>query len=324
MMVKRKILKGLNQVQGEYQEEEELASQAGITTNELRDEIQALEDDGFVIESSDRGYRILKIPNRLLPYQIQEDLETSYIGHDIRYYSEVDSTNQVAKELAEEGASEGTIIIAEVQRRGRGRRGKRWLSPEGGVWMSIILRPGIPPAKAPLLTLVTGVAVAKTLQTECGLDVGIKWPNDILIGDKKVCGILTEAEADKGTLDYVVVGIGIDLNVDLEEFPPELKDGATSLQQELQREIYGVGVVQRFLKNFEELYEEFKDSQFPEILSEWRRLSKTIGRYVEVHKKGRIVYGEAVGITKDGILVLELDDGTLRKIISGECIHLPR
>ena len=324
MMVKRKILKSLNQVQGEYLKEEELASRAGLTTDELRDEIQAMREDGFVIESSDRGYLLLKVPNRLLPYQIQEDLETGYIGHDIHYFSEVDSTNQVAKELAEEGAPEGTIIIAEMQRRGRGRRGKKWLSPEGGVWMTIILRPEIPPAKAPLLTLVTGVAVARTLQTECGLDVGIKWPNDILIGDKKVCGILTEAEADKGTLDYVVVGVGIDLNVDLEEFPPELKNGATSLQQELQREIYGAEVVQKFLINFEELYEKFKDDQFPEILSQWRRLSKTIGRYVEVHKTGRNVYGEAVGITKDGILVLELDDGSLRKIISGECIHLPR
>lgn len=324
MMVKRKILKSLNQVPGDYREEEELASQAGITTNEVRDVIQSMGDDGFVIEYSDRGYRILEIPNRLLPYQIQVDLETNYIGRDILHFSEVDSTNQVAKELAEKGAPEGTIIIAEVQRRGRGRRGKRWLSPEGGVWMTILLRPDIPPAKAPLLTLVTGVAVARTLQTECGLDVGIKWPNDILIGDKKVCGILTEAEADRGKLDYVVVGIGIDLNVDLKEFPPELKDGATSLQHELQREIYGVEVVQKFLINFEELYEKFKDGQFPEILSEWRRLSKTVGRYVEVHKKGHIVYGEAVGITKDGILVLELDDGSLRKVISGECIHLPR
>ena len=322
-MVKKKILNSLNQVSGEYQEEEELATQAGISVDELRDEIQAMVGDGFVIESSEEGYKLVEIPNRLLPYQIQRGLDTSYIGHDIRLFSEVDSTSQVAKDLAEEGASEGTIVIAEVQRRGRGRHGKRWLSPEGGVWMTIILRPEIPPAKAPLLTLLTGVAVAETLQTECGLDVGIKWPNDILIGDKKVCGILTEAEAGKGTLEYVVVGIGIDLNVDLDDFPPELKYGATTLQKELQKEIYGVEVVQRFLKNFEELYEQFKDGQFPEILSQWRRLSKTIGRYVEVHKKGRTVYGEAVGITKDGVLILELDDGTLKKVISGECIHLP-
>jgi BirA family biotin operon repressor/biotin-[acetyl-CoA-carboxylase] ligase len=321
-MVKKKILKSLNQARGEYLEEE-LASQVGITVDELQDEIQALLDDGFVIESSDAGYTLVERPNRLLPYQVQGDLQTSYIGHDIRHFTEVDSTNEVAKKLAEEGASEGTIVIAEVQRRGKGRRGKRWLSPEGGVWMTIILRPDIPLAKAPLLTLVTGVAVAQTLQMECGLDVGIKWPNDILIGEKKVCGILTEASADKGRLDYVVLGIGIDLNVDVEDFPLDLKKGATSLKNELDREIYGVEVVQKFLENFEEVYEDFKKGQFQDILTQWRRLSKTIGREVEVHKKGRLVVGEAVGINRDGALILELEDGSLRKVISGECIHRP-
>jgi len=323
-MVKKKILKTLNKVKGEYLKEEEVASQTGLTVDELRDEIQALQADGFIIESSPlEGYRLIKIPNRFLPYQIQGDLQTSYIGQDIRYFSEVDSTNEVAKKLADEGASEGTIVIADVQRRGKGRGGKRWISPEGGVWMTIILRPDIPLAKAPQLTLVTGVAVAETLQTICGLDVGIKWPNDILIGEKKVCGILTEVSANRGALDYVVVGIGIDLNVDVEEFPLDLKQGATSLKYELDKEIYGVEVVQRFLENFEAIYEEFKEGGFPEILSQWRRLSKTIGRKVEVHKKGRVVFGEAVGINRDGALILELEDGTLTKVISGECIHRP-
>ncbi|WJI10215.1 biotin--[acetyl-CoA-carboxylase] ligase [Methanobacterium sp. CWC-01] len=322
-MVKKKILRSLNQVRGEYREEEELASQAGITADELREEIQDLIGDGFVIESSNEGYRLVKIPNRLLPYQIQEDLHTSYIGHDIRYFSEVDSTNEVAKKLAEEGASQGTIVIAEVQRRGKGRLGKRWLSPEGGVWMTIILRPDIALVKAPLLTLVTGVAVAETLQSRCGLDVGIKWPNDILIGEKKVCGILTEVSENKGALDYVVLGIGIDLNVDVEDFPRDLKEGATSLKNELDQEIYGVEVVQRFLENFEAIYEEFEKGQFPAILAQWRRLSKTIGRQVEVHKKGHMVVGEAVGINRDGALILEEEDGTLIKVISGECVHRP-
>lgn len=151
--------------------------------------------------------------------------------------------------------------------------------------------------------------------------MGIKWPNDILIGDKKVCGILTEAAADQGELNYVVVGIGIDLNVDLELFPPKLREGATSLQFELEKEVYGVELVQIFLKNFEDIYEKFKEDKFPEILSQWRQLSKTIGKNVEIHKRGRVVHGEAVGITKDGFLILELKDETLRKVLSGECIH---
>ncbi|HMK54130.1 MAG TPA: biotin--[acetyl-CoA-carboxylase] ligase [Methanobacteriaceae archaeon] len=323
-MVKKKILKTLNKKKGMYLKEEEVTSHAGITAEELQNEIESLKSDGYIIDTSlSEGYRLVESPNRLLPYELQRELETKYIGQNVHYFKEVDSTNEVAKKLAENGAVEGTIIIAESQSRGRGRRGKRWLSPEGGVWMTIILRPDVSPVKAPQLTLITGVAVAQTLQNECQLDVGIKWPNDILIGDKKVCGILTEAAADKEFLDYVVVGIGIDLNVNVELFPPELRDGATSLQFELEKEIYSVELVQKFLKNFENIYEDFKEGNFPEILSQWRKLSKTIGKSVAVHKKGRIVLGEAVGITKDGILILEMEDGTLRKIISGECIHRP-
>lgn len=322
-MYKKQILKTLHQNKGEYISADQLASEVGLSDTQIANEIQKLKEDGYEIDSSqEEGYSLIKIPNRLLPYELQRDLSTEYIGKEIHYYCEVDSTNEVAKRLAHDGAPEGAIIIAESQRSGRGRRGKKWLSPSGGVWMTIILRPDIPPSKAPQLTLVTGVAVAETLDKECRLDVGIKWPNDILIGKKKVCGILTEASTNPKGLEYVVVGVGIDLNVDVDAFPPELREGATSLKQELEKEIYSVKLVQRFLQNFENLYDDFKKGKFPEILKEWRKLSKTIGSYVEVQKKGRVVRGEAVGITKEGVLILEMDDGSLRKVISGECIHL--
>ena len=322
-MYKKQILKTLHQNKGEYLAGDRLASEVGISDSQLAEEIQQLQKDGYVIDSSpEEGYCLSKTPNRLLPYELQRDLPTEYIGREIHYYAEVDSTNQVAKRLAHDGAPEGAIVIAESQRSGRGRRGKKWLSPSGGVWMTIILRPDILPSKAPQLTLVTGVAVAETLDKECGLDVGIKWPNDILIGEKKVCGILTEACTNPQGLEYVVVGVGIDLNVDVNAFPPDLREGATSLKQELEKEIYSVKLVQKFLENFEKLYNDFKTGDFPEILTEWRKLSKTIGSNVEVHKKGKVVRGEAVGITNEGVLILEMDDGRLRKIISGECIHL--
>ncbi|OPX60270.1 MAG: putative biotin ligase [Methanobacterium sp. PtaB.Bin024] len=322
-MYKKQILKTLHENKGEYVQGDELASEMGISESQLTSEIQELGENGYEIElSTENGYCLIKTPNRLLPYELERDLPTRYIGKEIHYYSEVDSTNEVAKRLAHDGAPEGTIIVAESQRSGRGRRGKKWLSPSGGVWMTIILRPDIPPSKAAQLTLVTGVAVAETLDQECRLDVGIKWPNDILIGGKKVCGILTEASTNPEGLEYVVVGIGIDLNVDVDSFPPELREGATSLKQELEKEIYSVKLVQRFLKNLETLYDDFKTGKFPEILKEWRKLSKTIGSRVEVRKKGRILQGEAVGITREGVLILEMDDGSLRKVISGECIHL--
>jgi len=324
-MHEKQILKTLHAQKGEYVSSENLATKMGISSAQISDEIQKLQNEGYGIDSSSElGYRLIKTTNRLLPYEIQLDLATRYIGQEIYHYPEVDSTNNVAKELAEKGAVEGTIVIAESQRRGKGRRGKKWLSPSGGVWMTIILRPDIPTSQAPILTLLTGVAVAETLNHECGLDVGIKWPNDILIGEKKVCGILTEASASKNGLDYVVVGIGIDLNVDVDEFPPDLRKGATSLKRELEEEISGEKVVQNFLLNFENLYQDFKEGRISEILKQWRKLSTTIGSTVEVEKRGRKVQGEAVGITKDGMLILEMDDGSLRKIISGECTHFKR
>lgn len=323
-MTENKILKLLYDKKDGYLTSLEIQSAIDISETQVTDQIQNLRDKGYVIDSTNSGFRLTGVPNLLLPYEIKKNLHTKFLGKNIHFFKEVDSTNDVARELAREGAEEGTIVVAESQRSGKGRRGKKWISPSGGVWMTIILRPDIEPVKAPQLTLVTGVAVAETLDQECGLNIGIKWPNDILIGDKKVSGILTEVETKKGEVDYVLVGIGIDLNMDISNFPPDLRGGATSLKAELDREIQGAELVQRFLQRFEILYSKFKDGEFREILTEWRKLSSTIGKYVEVHKKGRTVYGEAVGVNKDGKLILELDDGTLRKVVSGECIHTQR
>lgn len=321
--MKSKILKILTENLDSYISGEEITSKLNISMTELVDNVQALRDDGYPVNFSPRqGYCLPKTTNLILPYQLNKNLKTRYIGHEVHYFNKVDSTNNVAKKMAEEGASEGTLIIAESQSQGRGRRGKKWISPEGGVWMTIILRPEIHPSRAPQLTLVTGVAVAETLKKECSLDVGIKWPNDILIGEKKVCGILTEASSHGNTMDYIVVGIGIDLNVDMDLFPPDLREGATSLKAELEKEIQSAELVQKFLVNFENIYNDFKDGKFPEILKKWRRFSTTIGTHVEVRKRGQTVKGEAVGINKDGVLILELEDGSLVKVMAGECVHV--
>jgi BirA family biotin operon repressor/biotin-[acetyl-CoA-carboxylase] ligase len=321
-MTKKIILKTLYEKKDQYVPLEQLVNETGKSQKEVENEFDTLENEGYIINHTKLGYRLIKTPNLLLPYEVKKGLKTKFMGKDIHYFKEVDSTNDVAKYLAENGAEEGTVVVAEIQNRGKGRRGKTWISPPGGVWMSIILRPDIPPSKAPQLTLVTGVAVAETLKKELKLDVGIKWPNDILIGNKKVCGILTEVNASINKVNYVVVGIGIDMNVDVPLFPPDLQKGATSLKNELDTEINGAILVQKFLLNLEKLYNQFTDGKFPDILNEWRFLSKTIGSKVEVRTRGKTIRGDAVGINKDGILILELDDGSLRKIISGECIHM--
>ena len=321
-MTKKIILKTLYEKKDEYVPLEELVNETGKSQKEVETEFDTLEDEGYIINHSKLGYRLIKTPNLLLPYEVKKGLKTKFMGKDIHYFKEVDSTNDVAKYLAQNGAEEGTVVVAEIQNRGKGRRGKTWISPPGGVWMSIILRPDIPTSKAPQLTLVTGVAVAETLKKELKLDVGIKWPNDILIGKKKVCGILTEVNASVNKVNYVIVGIGIDMNVDVPLFPPDLQEGATSLKNELDTEINGAILVQKFLLNLEKLYGQFTSGKFPDILNEWRFLSKTIGSQVEVRTRGKTIRGNAVGINKDGILILELDDGSLRKIISGECLHM--
>lgn len=321
-MTKRKILKTLYEKKDEYVPLEHFVNETGKSQEVIENEFLNLEDEGYIINHSKLGYRLIKTPNLLLPYEIKRGLKTNIIGHDIHYFNEVDSTNEVAKYLAEDGAEEGTVVVAEIQNKGKGRRGKTWISPPGGIWMSIILRPEIPPHRASQLTLVTGVVVAKTIKEELNIDVGIKWPNDILIGNKKVSGILTEVNATMDKVNYLVVGIGIDMNVDVPMLPSDLQKGATSLKNELDTEINGALLVQKFLLNFENIYNDFKEDKFPDILNEWRAMSSTIGTSVEVRTRGKRVQGYAVGINKEGILVLEMEDGSLRKMISGECLHL--
>ncbi|MDI9623944.1 MAG: biotin--[acetyl-CoA-carboxylase] ligase [Methanothermobacter sp.] len=318
-----KVLEFLYENREKFASVDEIASKLGLELDKVLEILKILEDRGYKFEKSEEGYRLKEPSDDLSPSKIKKGLKTRYIGRKIYCFDEVDSTNIIAKELAEDDASEGTVVIAKTQTRGRGRRGKKWISPRGGIWMSIILRPEIPPAEAPHLTLVTGVAVAKLLKREFGLDVGIKWPNDILIGDRKVCGILTEAHARFNTIEYIVVGIGIDTNVDVDLFPEEFREGATSLKKELKRDVDSVDLIRKLLVEFEKVYEDFKKGMFSEILNEWRRFSKTIGSYVEIRKQlGEIVRGEAVGVNSEGALILELDNGKLRKIVSGECIHL--
>ena len=321
--MKNKVLESLYEKKGEYVEICEISSNLEIPESSVYEHIKTLSNEGFTIEYSPENEVMLKEELTLiLPHKLKDDLSTSYIGQEIHYFREVDSTNEVAKRLAEEGAAEGTVVIAERQRKGKGRGGKPWISPIGGAWMSIILRPDTLPMNAPQLTFTAGVATAKTIKGEYGLEVGIKWPNDILIEDKKVCGILTEISTERDSIDYIIAGIGIDANVDLENIPPELRNETTSLKTELEQEISRMLLVRRFLENFEAMYNEFNKGNFQKILQEWRKFSTTIGSYVEIRKGTEIVRGEAVGVNKEGMLILELKDGSLRKIISGECRHV--
>jgi len=240
---------------------------------------------------------------------------------EIHKYEEVDSTNEVAKKLALDGEGEGTVVIAERQTRGRGRYGKTWISPTGGVYLSIVLKPRIEPEEAPKVTFTAGVSVAKAIRNLYNLDAKIKWPNDVLIKEKKVCGILTEVNATD-ILNFVILGIGINANVDTKEFPEEIAKGAVSLKEELGKEVDIEELVNEVLNQIDAHYSLFKEKKFKAILREWSKLSATLWRKVKIVTRDRVIEGVAVGIDKNGSLIVETPERKIEKVIAGECFHL--
>lgn len=280
-------------------------------------------DEGYMIKSSTKeGYTLVGSPDVLAPAEIKAGLKTSMMGKNIHYFKETESTNILARDMAG-SVDEGTVVIAESQTGGRGRMGRKWISPEGGIWLSVVLKPRMQPLHAPRITLLAGVAVAKTIRN-FGLPAKIKWPNDVLINGKKVCGILTEIGAEMDSIQYIVVGIGIDANVDTETFPEEFRDSSTSLKNELGYDINRVEFVQKLLIELESLYLKFQKEGFTSIIEEWRMMSATIGQWVKITTQSRIMYGEAVGVDSDGALILETGEGRLEKIVAGNCEHLRR
>lgn len=275
-----------------------------------------------MLSSTKEGYTLVGSPDVLAPAEIKAGLKTSIMGKNIHYFKETESTNILARDMAG-SVDEGTVVIAESQTGGRGRMGRKWISPEGGIWLSVVLKPRMQPLHAPRITLLAGVAVAKTIRN-IGLPAKIKWPNDVLINGKKVCGILTEIGAEMDSIQYVVVGVGIDANVDTETFPEEFRDSSTSLKNELGFDINRVEFVQKLLIELEALYLKFQKEGFTSIIEEWRMMSVTIGQWVKITTQSRIIYGEAVGVDSDGALILETGEGRLEKIVAGNCEHLKR
>lgn len=308
----------------EYVSGEVLAKKLGISRVAIWKQIQKLKDRGYKITSDQNlGYRLVSRPDLLLPQEIQRGLFTNYIGKKIYYFPELKSTNIMAKEKAlhrAEGIDEGRLIIAERQSAGKGRLGREWFSPNGGIWLSIILYPQLSPSYISRITLMTAVAVVKAIKIYTQIESQIKWPNDILINEKKVCGILTEMSAELDIINWVVVGIGINANIDHQDFPEDIQENMISLKETSGKEISRVKLVQTFLQKFEKYYEILKRREFFSILKEWKLYSHTLGRKIRVDMGERIITGEAVDINEEGALILKKEDGELVKIISGTII----
>jgi biotin-[acetyl-CoA-carboxylase] ligase BirA-like protein len=255
------------------------------------------------------------------PRRIKEGLQTDFIGQGIHHFNEVTSTNDVAKELAAKGAEEGTVVVSERQTLGRGRLGREWASPQGGMWFSMVLRPKVAPKDASKLTFVAAVAVTKLIREMFDLEAEIKWPNDILIGGKKVCGILTETSTKGDAVDFVVAGVGINANVSLNSFSEELRDSLTSLKKELKEEINREKFMRALLEELERYYVMFTQKKFDLILGEWRNLAGFLGQYVEIKSFDEEFIGRAVDVDQDGALMVKLRDGTVKKVLSGDITY---
>lgn len=301
---------------------EELSSKLSLSRIDIEKQVQQLEQLGYSLATDEkRRLRIISRPDILLPIEIKNKLTSSYIGQTIYYFPALTSTNTIAKKkLIEkiEKIPEGTIIITEKQSGGKGRSGKRWYSPQGGIWFSVILYPDLIPSNILIITLMTAVAVAKTIhQLFPQISIQIKWPNDLLIEDRKVCGILTEATTNKKNAKWVILGIGINANNDLSELPEDIRKDSISLKEVAGQLIPRALLVSDLCVQLEKWYEKLKRKDFISILKEWRLYSNIIGKEVKIDTGGKIITGEVIDLTRSGALILKIDKGKIKEIISG-------
>ena len=300
---------------GEVVSGEKMSESLGITRTAVWKKVTALRERGFEIESVGRkGYRLIRSPDVLMAPLISAGLGTKWAGHPVICHECVDSTNRVLKQMAINGAGHGTLVLANEQTGGRGRRGRGWLTPKDtSIAMSLLLRPEIPPARVALLSLAASVAVAKGIEQVTGLPARIKWPNDIVVNGKKVCGILLEMEANEQSVSYVVAGAGI--NVHILEFPEEIRETATSLDLECGHPVSRVKTVQAVMRAAEETEQMLRQGTF---MSVYEQYSATMGRPVSVQAVGETFTGTAERIKEDGVLVVRTASGELREVMAGD------
>ncbi len=327
MSLRDEILAVLKLNIGEWVSGEALSDQLHVSRTTVWKELNKLKKEGYQVEAfTKKGYRLSASPDILSLEEVQTGLRTEWLGREhYVHLREIGSTNNYARNLADEGYPEGTVVVADRQSEGRGRRGRNWYSPAGeGLYVSVILRPRIPLREMSRLSLVVAAAVAETLEKELGLDPRIKWPNDILINGRKVAGILTEAVADMDGIDYMVTGIGINIKNRVEDFPDEFRAPATSIQQEYGQPCSRIMLLQGLLYYLENYYEQVVGGDFSAVLDKVRNLSSVIGQEVRVDDIGGVLVGKAIDIDHNGFLCVLDPNGVTHTVMSGEIIIVPQ
>ena len=302
----------------------QLAEQLSISRAAIWSRIEELRKVGYEIEAGPHfGYRLVNSPDALHADDLLARLDVlpspQIIGRDIRVFKETTSTNDVIEKLARDGVKEGVVVFAESQTRGRGRLGRQWVSPANkGLWFSILLRPNLSPQETTQLTVASATALRRAIITKTGLLPEIKWPNDILIGGKKVAGILTELSAELDRVKYITLGIGVDVNVELAELPPEVRKLATSLKIEAGAHIFRVELAVEILRELDRDYARICAGKFPGVADEWEAVCTTIGKNVTVQMGDRRISGCAESLDDDGALLVRTQYGHLERVSGGD------
>ena len=316
--MKGKILTLLRE-RGDYVSGQELCDQFGVSRTAVWKAIGQLKKEGYGIEAvRNKGYCLVSEGGIYGQHELESRMDTKWAGHPVIFYDALPSTNLQAKLDAENGAAEGTLLVADMQTAGRGRRGRSWSSPGGtNAYFTLIIKPDFRVELASMVTLVMGLAVADGIRKTCGVEACIKWPNDIVIGGKKVCGMLAEMSAERDYIHYVVIGVGI--NVGQQAFPAEIADMATCLQEECGHRVSRAELVANVMKEFEASYEIFqREGSLKGLMEHYNSLLVNRDREVRVLAPGAEFQGISKGINDTGELLVEKEDGTISKVYAGE------
>ena len=314
-----KILNILKSDLSGYTSGEWLCEKLGVSRSAIWKHIETLRALGYEIEAvPHQGYRLAVCPDKLIPEELKWALKTTTIGRKILSYDVVSSTNDIAFDLAKKGLEEGTVIVADGQTHGKGRLGRHWNSPKGkGIYLSMILRPALPPQGISRLTLLASLSVARAVKSLTDLEPQVRWPNDILVKGKKLSGILTEMSAEQDRLNFVIVGIGMNINGSQELLPPE----ATSIRLETGQKQSRVKFAQRLFEEFETIYRDFKEGKTSRWMEECRKLSSILGSRVRIDAPNP-KEGYALDLDEEGALVLRLDNGFTERLLAGDVVKV--
>lgn len=314
--MEERIIEIFRKSKTEFVSGEDISNALKVSRTAIWKHIEKLREMGYEFDAVPHlGYRLKKSPDKLYPFEICPRLKTRIIGKNILYYNELDSTNITAYALAHKAKSEGTVVLAEKQNKGRGRLSREWTSPrKGGIYMSVILRPDITPFQAPIITLMAAVSLAQAIRDTSAVEACIKWPNDIIVKEKKIAGILTEMEAESDRIKFIILGIGINVNTMLSELPKTASSIAHITGSVVSRQALLIALIERLEHN----YNNINKSGFSEIRLQWKNLSATLGKRVRANCMHKIIEGTAIDIDLDGALKIRLDNGFHDKVFAGD------